>query len=141
MEKLEYIVTKILEHLSLVPSESTREQILFVLLSEIKAFPQENAVLWQKLLALLPADIMVANEKARFKSNLELMASADFSGQDCHCLHQEVRASDEQTHGQCQPPQVQNVIGLSLSGITKIYRVMGVWVGLQVNFDVFLDDL
>ncbi len=79
MEKLEYIVTKILEHLSLYPTESTREQNLFVLLSEIKAFPQENAVLWQKLLALLPADIMVANEKARFKSNLELMASADFT--------------------------------------------------------------
>lgn len=72
-------MTKILEHLSLVPSESTREQILFVLLSEIKAFPQENAILWPKILALLPSDILVANEKARFKTNLDLMASGDIT--------------------------------------------------------------
>lgn len=40
VDKLDYILGKILEHLSTVPSESTREQILFVLLAEIKAFPQ-----------------------------------------------------------------------------------------------------
>lgn len=79
VEKLEHILTKILEHLSLVPSESTREQILFVLLSEIKAFPQENAILWPKILALLPSDILVANEKVRFKANLDLMATGDIT--------------------------------------------------------------
>jgi hypothetical protein len=79
VEKLDHIVTKILEHLSLVPSESTREQILFVLLSEIKAFPQENMAIWPKIFARLPADILVANEKARFKANLDLLASADFA--------------------------------------------------------------
>lgn len=78
-EKLEFIVTKVLEHLSKGPSESTREQILDALVSEIKAFPQENCVLWPNILARLPPDILVANEKARFKSNLEAMLSSDFN--------------------------------------------------------------
>ena len=72
-------MAKVLEHLSKGPSESTREQILDVLVSEIKAFPQENCVLWPNILARLPPDILVANEKARFKSNLEAMLSSDFN--------------------------------------------------------------
>lgn len=72
-------MTKVLEHLSKGPSESTREQILDVLVSEIKAFPQENCVLWPKILARLPSDILVANEKARFQSNLDSMLSSDFN--------------------------------------------------------------
>jgi hypothetical protein len=50
-----------------------------VLLSEIKAFPQENINFWPNILAQLPSDILVANEKVRFKANLEQMLSNDFN--------------------------------------------------------------
>lgn len=79
LQKLEFIVTKIMEHLSESPYESTRHHILKVLASELKAFPQENIVLWPKLLSMLPADILVTNEKVRFSNTLQLMLSNDFS--------------------------------------------------------------
>jgi hypothetical protein len=42
IQKLEQIVGKMLQHLANAPTEQTRDYILDALLSEIKAFVQEN---------------------------------------------------------------------------------------------------
>lgn len=79
LQKLEFILCKIMEHLSQAPYESTRHHILEVLTSQIKAFPEENVLLWPKILAMLPPDILVNNEKARFANTLPGMLSPDFA--------------------------------------------------------------
>lgn len=40
VNQLQLIITRMLQHLSLTPVETTREEILFTLYSEIKAFPE-----------------------------------------------------------------------------------------------------
>ena len=50
LQKLENIVTKMLEHLSRAPTEQTRDYILDALVSQIKAFIPENPEVWGRLL-------------------------------------------------------------------------------------------
>ena len=59
LQKLEKIVTKMLEHLSRAPTEQTRDYILDALVSQIKAFIPENPEVWGHLLNQISSEILV----------------------------------------------------------------------------------
>lgn len=59
VRNLPNIVTKMMEHLSNAPTEQTRDYILDALVSELKAFMNENFELWLYFLKLIPSEILV----------------------------------------------------------------------------------
>ena len=63
-DKIHYILAKMLKHLSEIPSEAIRDCIIDTLVAEIKAFPEWNTDIWEKLILPLPNDIFRGTEKS-----------------------------------------------------------------------------
>ena len=51
LQKLEQILTKMIEHLARAPTEQTRDYILDTLVSEVKGFMPENPAVWNLILS------------------------------------------------------------------------------------------
>lgn len=60
-----------LKHLSEIPSDIIRDCIMDTLMAEIKAFPEWNADIWEKLVLPLPNDIFRGTEKSEFMKAIE----------------------------------------------------------------------
>ena len=52
-----------LQHLSIIPPEATKDQILDTILSSIKAFPAVNPDIWKLFLNEVGSDILLSIEK------------------------------------------------------------------------------
>jgi hypothetical protein len=60
-----HILTRMLQHLSTVPVETTREVLLDALYAEIKAFPEENLHIWSTPMSKF-GDVLLEGERDRF---------------------------------------------------------------------------
>ena len=78
LQKIDKIVSKMLEHLETAPTEQTRDYILDALVSEVKGFTQENPFIWTHLLNQIPSQILVQKEKERMVQMLESLKTSDF---------------------------------------------------------------
>jgi len=52
-----------LQHLSIIPPEPTKDQILNTILSSIKAFPGINPEIWKAILSDVGSNILLSIEK------------------------------------------------------------------------------
>ena len=62
-EILTNILRRMLQHLSIIPPEATKDQILDTILSSIKAFPAVNPDIWKLFLNEVGSDILLSIEK------------------------------------------------------------------------------
>jgi len=60
------LLSKMMLHLSKAPSQSVRDSIRDTIIAEIKAFPNENTMIWTPILTQMEEDILTVEEKNLF---------------------------------------------------------------------------